>query len=103
MGLNILAFLWFAGMAGAVAFAVRAGGQRGVFRGIWVVLACLVLLQIMHFSANHACMPGNCGDLGLLLDRIRITLGALTLAGGGAGVVLGLYVLAPRGGRAGSS
>ncbi|MGX0902426.1 hypothetical protein ACSSV8_000990 [Roseovarius sp. MBR-79] len=102
MGLNILAFLWFAGMAGAVAFAVRAGGQRGVFRGVWVVLACLVLLQIMHLAASHACMPGNCGDLGLLLGRIRMTLGALTLAGGLAGLLLGLCVLAPRDDRAGS-
>lgn len=101
MGLNILAFLWFAGMAGAVALAVRAGGQRGVFRGILGVFACLALLQIMHLAARQACLPGNCGDLGLLLDRIRITLGALTLAGGGVGGLLGLTVLAPRARQAG--
>lgn len=96
MGLTILAFLWFAGMTVAVALAVRAGGPRGILRGLGVVLACLALLQVMHLAAGQACRPGNCGDLGLLLDRIRMTLGALTLVGGLVGVLMGLRVLAPR-------
>ena len=96
MGLAFLGFFWFSGIAVAVALSVRMGGRYGNWLGLGVVLACLMLMQLMHLSAARACLVGNCGELGLLLDQIRLALGGLTLGGAVAGFWIGLRLSAPR-------
>ncbi len=86
MGLFFLGFFWFAGMAVATALPVLMGARHGVALAFGIAILCLVALQGLHSAAGVACDRGNCGDLGALMDHIRLVLAGLT----GLGFVAGL-------------
>ncbi|KPP80946.1 MAG: hypothetical protein HLUCCO07_12140 [Rhodobacteraceae bacterium HLUCCO07] len=86
MGLFFLGFFWFAGMAVATALPIVMGARHGVALALGIAILCLVALQGLHFSAGLACAGGACGDLGALMDHIRLVLASLT----GLGLVAGL-------------
>ncbi|MFN3937680.1 MAG: hypothetical protein ACK4KW_08890 [Gemmobacter sp.] len=89
MGLYLLGFFWFAGVVFAVALARRTLPRHGVTLGLGIVAAGLAAMQGLHLAANTACPPETCTALPPLLDRIRLTLTALSLAGAGVGLWLG--------------
>lgn len=93
MGLTFLAFFWFAGVAVAVALCVRLTGRHGTMYGFAIAAVCLIALQMLYVTAQTACPAETCGSLGALLDRIRLTLGSLTIAGLAVGFWLARRVL----------
>jgi len=92
IGIVFLGFFWLAGMAVAVALPVSAGGWRGIGLGLGIALGSLAMVQVMHSAATVACAPGNCGNLGDLLDWIRRMLVGLSVLGAVLGAWAGRYM-----------
>jgi hypothetical protein len=63
--------------------------RGGILAALVFAAAALAALQALYLAGGSACPAGGCGGLPELLDRIRITLAVLTVAGVGAGLWLG--------------
>jgi hypothetical protein len=98
MGLIFLGFFWFAGVAVATALPLVLGGRRAVVPAFGIAVACLLALQGLYSAAQAACATGGCGDLGPLLDHIRMVLATLTVLGLVTGLGAG-WLIPGRGAR----
>jgi hypothetical protein len=89
MGLAFLAFFWVVGTTIAVALAMGLGGRRGPYLSVAIAGGALLAILGLFATVERICPGASCGDLGVLMTRLRLLVAVLTLSGLALGLWLG--------------